>query len=475
MSRVGPLWIGMLVILASGTPARTQEGDDNTLYGAFEEIASDWHVFGDITHRLDYFEIGGDADRSIFAFTGDQSFIEPNVNFRRQFSTYNKVSGNFFGLVNSSDFRNLDRGFVPERGHVEWENGDVATPFRVKAGDFFGFISPRTLQRPLKGVVAEIQPQLGEDFFHSIMLLGGFDAPEYPDLNNDPSADLGVSWVMADPNTGGVYAFNLVFNEASPTGFDDREQFVGTVAGEQEFQAGGQTLSLEGEAGMLRGDVGNTGAALEGQSDFGLFLEMRGKNETPLTYSLTFERYGQDYIPAHGTIISDRLTTEARAAWRFDGGLRLRGRLQRFEDALESTNSLRQVIAGVNLTGPYEQPWIENLSGAFDTFFSNSENDDDTVLQDALTSSLNLNAPIGADWTGSSNLFFRYNNDSVNKVQSHTKELTLSADRRLEYNGITGQISPDMTYRHVGGDVVESHDLGGGLSLVRITRSTISR
>ena len=78
----------------------------------------------------------------------------------------------------------------------------------------------------------------------------------------------------------------------------------------------------------------------------------RAGRHGPLTYSLRFEQYDENYQPNGASITPDRRTWDLRGGWRFEDGLRANARLQAFRDNIGSAVSLDTDTAGLILSGP---------------------------------------------------------------------------------------------------------------------------
>ena len=118
----------------------------------------DWSIEGYNTVRGDHYDIDGNALASPFAFDDWHGYDEFGITASRQFSPYKRFRASVNGVLNGSDYRNVDEGLVPERINFLYENGESSLPHRVEVGDYLAGISYRTLQRTLKGAAVEVQP-----------------------------------------------------------------------------------------------------------------------------------------------------------------------------------------------------------------------------------------------------------------------------------------------------------------------------
>lgn len=458
------LLAGGAILAASGSATANDDPLAALDYLA-SEVLQDWHISGDVTARFDFFEALGDDSASVFPDLGSQYYLESFVNFRRNISPFETVSGFFGGLYNRSDYRTFEHGLLIERFRTEWEKGDSAVPFRATAGDYFGFLSPRSLQRTLKGGQIELQPELGlgDNAVSSVLLFSGLNAPIYRDLSDDQDIFTGASLLHDDPNIG-AFIFNVVHNYKEAGAVTPaQEQIVSSLAGEIPFTIGDQNLSFESELGYLHGE--HALSAGEARDGLGLFAELRGRSQdAPLDYSLLYERYDENYRPGGGIIAPDRESSELQAGWRFDDGLRLRGRAQRFVDGLDSGNPVESYVAGLNLTGPIENDLIPDLSIQADSFGRWVDDEDGLREETSGTASVNLTAPVTDSLTGRFGSFLQLVDNEVTGAQLHTYQATLGADQLFEIDGLDGVVSPGLLGRLRRGGGTDSNEIGPSIA-----------
>ena len=428
---------------------------------AAQDWLDDWSWSGANTLRLEVYDNGGDPAGRFHPHEGLQFHDELSASFSRRVSPYEQVRGSFLGLFNESEYRSTEEGLLVERAAVTWEKGDAALPFRVDAGDFYGYLSYRTLQRPLKGAQLELQPLTAGRVRHSLLVFAGVDAPGWRDFDAGADRYAGLSWLARDRVLGAV-GLNLVHGSRDASaGFDDRDHTVASVLGELNRRWLGQALTLEGELAVFHGDTDTPGAAGRDRSDTGWFVQLSGSNASPFSYRFRHERYGEHYQPAGASVPADRAAYEAHGTWRFGSGLRLRGRLTRFVDGLESGNSTDTDTAGLQLTGP-----VAGLaSGALDAFVQSAERADGLVDRRTRAVSLNVSAALAAGWTGRVGASIRSTEDELTGAGQVSRELRLGADHRVVLGGWSGVVSPNLTARAIRGGTAASDDFGPGLAL----------
>lgn len=425
------------------------------------------HYYGANTLRFSHYEASGDNALGPYPFQGPMLFDEFNLYADHENSDYDRWRAEVSGVANVDDnYRALDNGLVPERLNFTRENGDVGLPYRLEAGDYFAYYSYLTLQRSLKGVQLELQPQsVNPDRYYSVVLSAGAQEPNWRDLNPEDNFSTGASLLMSD-RVFGSFNLNLVHNyrdNAHRLNTLDRSQLVVSLAGEKDFQLYRQSLLLEGEFAHFSGDHDGRTGARSGQdrSENGYFVQLSGRSTAhPLDYRFRVEQYGQDFRP-NGAIVSvDRRSMEAHTGWRFDSGLRLRGRAQVFEDGYETTNTRRTRTFGANLSGPILGHWVSGLTLRADSFVQISDDDQGLFGQHSKNLDVSLTAPLGAGWTGRASTFLQNLDDKVSPAgDRHTRQLALSADHGFELAGFSGLLTPGVLVRTLRRGISHSTDI----------------
>lgn len=436
--------------------------------GQYGDPLPEWRIDGSNTFRAEQSGVAGDASANPNPDNAFDFFNEVNLNLERRYSPWNFLRGSFDGVVNSSEFRSAQRGFVPERANLTWTKGDGSVPLRAEGGDFFGFYTFRTLQRALKGGQLELQPQVPWlDGFHSLQFSSGSNQQTYVGSAFENWFDdyfNGVSWLTE--NGGSTWSASMVHGYRQADGATpDRHQVTGSVAGVHERRVGTQILSFEGEMALLNGDIGNAGAGETDALDYSMLAQVSGRSEgSPLTYSFRFDQTGAEFLPNGGVVSSDRRTFDLRAGYRLDNGLALRGRLQQFTDAFTRANSTDTQVAGVTVSGPLRLSESRTVSMTWDSFLQDVENDNSTTETLTASSRLGLSAPITGGWTGRANLFYQHTDDQVANTLATTREVALNATHGLELGGFRGSITPGVLWRLIKGAGNDEADFGATLA-----------
>ncbi|MBM3560327.1 MAG: hypothetical protein FJX53_10725 [Alphaproteobacteria bacterium] len=179
-------------------------------------------------------------------------------------------------------YRSSERGFLAERFNMTYLNGEASVPYRVEAGDFYGFFSPRTLQRPLKGGQIDLQPGGG---LGSLQLLGGVSAPNYRnfDLNHDTFT--GAS-ALVEPADSAPIAFNVVHGHRKSRvarNGDTMRQTIFSATSEQGLAVLGRQHAVEGELAHFFGDTDVAGGTRNDRHDRGAFSRIASRGSDPFS------------------------------------------------------------------------------------------------------------------------------------------------------------------------------------------------
>ncbi|MEM7426255.1 MAG: hypothetical protein AAF441_09170 [Pseudomonadota bacterium] len=414
-----------------------------------------WDIYASSTTQVEYYDINGARAQSAFPFSGGHWFTELDVQARRQISPYESIKIDGAGVFNRSRYRlGAERGAVLERYSTTWEKGDAGIPFRATGGDFFADVSPRTISRSLRGAQIDLQPQINADGT-SVSVLAFFGRPSglYTDFLQNTDADLyaGASVLLANPDNSSAL-LSFVHNTRARAGATAaHEQNVLSVAGEKNLYGGGQYVTIEGEAAYFTGDHTGPGTLRRDRDALGIYASLTGySQEMPLNYSFLYERYGRNFQP-HGRVVSaDRETLDARGGWRFDNGLYLALRAQRFRDRLESANTLTTYTAGATLTGPLFASLISGASGSWDSFYSRARNQTRATNTETWSSRLNVQAPLNERTSIRAGVNAQVFTNFAGR-DSTSAGFTLGADSQIELAGWTGTLSPEVYFRDRSG------------------------
>ncbi|MCI5050476.1 MAG: hypothetical protein MRY32_09160 [Rickettsiales bacterium] len=431
-------------------------------YAEEEGVLHNWNISGHNTARGEVYDIDGNKAASPYPNGGSHGYNEFGINAARQYSPYERVNINLQGVLNGSDYRGVDSGFVPERIQFLYENGEEAVPFRVHIGDFYAGVSYRSLQRSLKGASVEFQPFTSRQRKHSILFFSGTNNATYRSLDIDNDYYSGASWLIEDREWGRL-SFNLIHAyQDEPNGAltgANNSQMIYSAAVETPFDVMDQKMIFEGEMAFFDGDYG----LLEDQTDTGAFAQLSGRSRSmPLDYRFRFERYGVGYRPNGAIITPDRRSYEAHAGWRFDWGAYLRGRAQRFEDNFDSTNKTRTDLIGANLSGPMLNSVIAGLTGNIDIYQQQVDNAFNTVDRDTDTLNASFNMPITDGWNGQVTGYLQDADDRTGtNADVMIRQFGVGVYTNVQLGDLSGTINPGVVVRaidnNIGSDSNEIH------------------
>lgn len=428
---------------------------------------AEWDIRGSNTlHLEDYTVQGQNKALSPYTDEGFQPFNDTEVTFSRRVSPYEEFRGGVGGVLNYSPYRAQDEDFTLERLNLTWEKGDAETPFRAEFGDFFGFYSLRTLQRSLKGAQVDFQPhETPSGLKHSLQVMAGFSDPNYRDVDLKNDLYTGASWLM-ETRDFGTFSFSGVSNlRERSSEHRDLQQMVFSVAAQKGIEAAGQRLSLEGELAFFGGDVDQGTASRSGEQDKGLFVLLDGRTVAkPLTYSIRYERYGQDFQPNGAAITANQELTELRTAYRLEDGVILSARGERVTNNLERGIPLHTTLGGLTISGPMLQGLGPGTTVRLDGSIQKAENDSSTVDTRTYAGSANISTPVAPLWTANFGLRLQNFEDSRNNTDAVTREISVSGDRRIEALGLAGSVTPGLVMRRNGG-TAGTVDFGPSLAL----------
>ncbi len=437
--------------------------------GDGESVFSSWTVSGTNTVRVERYENYGDSSASPYFSEGTHSYDQLDLSFQGSISPYNRFRGQLDALYNDSDYRSAYHEGMVERMNLQWENGELLIPFRMQAGNFFGNFTPRSLQQSLKGLSLELDPGTGRgDLNHSLLLLCGTHHTDWRFLEDNDDFSSGISYLLSHKK-GDSLVFSIVNNHRpSDDALNslDQDQWIGSLAWEKFIQIGACPLALEGELGYFNGDHNGDTTPADGQAtdDSGIFLQLSDHMpDHPLSYRISFERYGKDFQPTGTAIAPNRRILESHAGWRFNSGLHLRGRIVSYRDNLENENYTDTNTVGVNLAGPFWRQ--QQLSGTLDAFVTESESQDLSTDQLSRTIRLNLYRPIAHGISGRMGGYWQdVNNRPAGTSSQTTKQADFGLTLPIKLGGFTGRISPGIVLRTIAADDGDTWEPGANIS-----------
>ncbi|MFK7977681.1 MAG: hypothetical protein AB8C02_16215 [Halioglobus sp.] len=424
--------------------------------------ADDWQIHGSNTLRVEDYDINGNVAASPYQFEGSQYYDEFNVSVTRKFSPFRNLRAQVYGVANHSDYRFDDNGLKAERVSVLYENGEGSLPYRVEAGDFYSYLSYRTVQRSMKGTQLELQSKANNGAArHSLIFFAGVNQNQWDDIDFEEDGSAGASWLVENAALGSL-SLNFVYNQREgDVNLLDAEQWVVSLAGETNFDLGEHNINVEGEYAYFDGDHDGDFSAADGQNrdDHGFFSELSGAAYRHLSYRLRFEEYGFDYRPQGSVVVNDRRSYEAHLGWQFDSGVGLRGRWQTYEDRFDSVNQLDTEIVGLDLSGNFFQIAQGYASGRLRAYQEWVTDEFNTVDRTSSVIDGDISAPLTAAMVAGLNVRWLDQSDDINSAgDATTTEIGLELNHRLAWGDFTGSIAPGIRYRDIDGNNRDSRE-----------------
>ena len=436
-------------------------------------IASPWSLSAENTSKFEYYDAGGDRSASPYQYRSGQFYDDLNLQLSRRFSQYEQFSTGFSLLFNDSDYRSSKHGVVPERLNLLWEKGDLSLPFRLQAGDIYPFLSLRSLQRPIKGVTLDLQPESGSARMRNSLLMftgAGFDG--YREIR--PSQDLftGISWLTEYADYGNFKA-SFLHNYRAAASLNGillpvRNQYLASIAAEKKISfLSTQMIGLEAEADRFWGDYYDSYSGMQqNKSDMGWFGQLRGETGTPLTYRLRFEKYGEHYRPNGASVTPDYENIEAHVGWRLKGGLDIRGRYYHVRNWVSTLATVTSHVGGINMNGPLAFGVLPAMTVNVDMFAQEDKSENDAVYRVSQSAKMNLAMPLGI-WSGRLGLSAVQNRDyrSASGRITQNLEATLGGATKLAMAGFKGSFSPSLVLRRATTNPVWTDAYGMNLGI----------
>ena len=457
-------WITAVLLLVLPALVTNARGNDLA-------AQKNWEWSGDLTTRYETYDVSGDPSRSPYAYLGNHYFGEFDLNANYNVSRYENLRAYAFGVWNQSAYRNSTyNDLILERATLAWEKGDAAVPFRVEAGDFFGNFSLRTMQRSLKGMQVEFQPQSKNPQTNSSLLVfSGVTDPIYRGMALGDEIFSGASYLYSTRSTD--ISYNLVHNyrqTGSANGLPLTTQTVASVAGEHKWRTASASLGFEFEAAYFGGDYGTSNVSLvQDAEDYGIFARLYGRSLTaPVSYELSYERYGDDFQPRGGSASANRESIEWFARHQGENGLTTRMRVQRYVDSLETPNPLFTHTAGLDFVGPIVFGSNENTSidGTVSFVATERQTKDQSTHSRIYSASANLSKQLNDNtilyWGANYNM----TDDLAGSAVTQRYALNANLDWSTTVNGTFVRLGPGISFNRNWSRTVDSYDIVPSLS-----------
>jgi hypothetical protein len=346
----GSPWLLALSLTVAAT-ARAQPG-------SLPDEPTGWHLFGSdelLVERIDV-----DGDRSASPYFVDGTFVTNRLDLGLGWS-----DGLGRNLRLRAELVGADNAYLAEDGAVVetltlgFESGAAAVPYRFQVGDVFGDVSRRTLQRSVRGLSFELQPQTaGGD--HSLVLLAATGEPSWRrtlDGDGRNQTFSGLSYLFAPRSGRASLSASVVRSETRPSASSSATpavsaltQTVGSLAGQVRSRGG---LELSGELAYLKDGNDDDDDDDGRERDTSAFIQLARSGSRRFTWKLRVEDNGAAFAPPGAVgILADRRLAEANARWMTRGRGFVTVHLMRIHDRVAGpAPRLETDIAGLGYQG----------------------------------------------------------------------------------------------------------------------------
>lgn len=362
---------GCLAALSIALPATAQNDEGG------------WKMLGATSVQVDNYDVTGNKAASPYRHEGTfwQARLGLNLNYDNLVGRVAKV---LVDVRAADDDYLVDDGFDLERLTAELEDGGVGLPYRLKAGDVFVSFSRRTIQRSIKGLSLELQPQSTSNAGHSLIFISGTGSMEWRLVFDGEASDLyfnGASYLYQTP-TGSSFITANVLHSSQTLGHNvigmteyDNDQLLGSIAAETRLGS----FLFEGEFAYLSYDDSRA----DEENDSAIFAQLT-YNKRPFWWRLRYEDNGANFIPIGGVgVISDRRFGEFQGRYAINGKGQIGVRAQHIEDQFDSSfPETETTTVGLSFQGrPFARRSSLNVNFSWDANdISTQDNSRDTEL-----------------------------------------------------------------------------------------------
>ncbi len=429
---------------------------------------------------FEHYSVEGDESSGLYQNEGWQNSDDFSLNFSDHYSPYSNMRGYIIGSSNHSEYRG-EKGETISNASVVYQTGESALPFRVEVGDYFANQSRHTLQRGIKGIQLELQPQIA-DAPHSIQLFFGRSATDYQTLfdGEDRGYYLGASW-LTESKTWGAFALTSI-NYRSTDAMGSALENVSGLAWEKGFTIGSFSHTLEAEFAYLSGENSASDALDENSAT----LKLSGNNRTGYDYLIDLERNGEFFSPNGAATTADRESANLQWGQPITDHINARVRSQHTRSNLSSDNITATRLTGFNIGGlPFSRfdHLLKGLNITADIYRQDDWDEAKSFERENSVFQLNSSLPINRNLR--SRLSYQWLLTDNKIADTRSKRLTLSAgfDYRFAVSQWQGALSPTARYiedRDVSGKQTSNLTLGGLFNIsrdghnLRLSHQTIS-
>ncbi len=416
---------------------------------------------------FEHYSVEGDESSGLYPNEGWQNFDDFSLNFSDAYSPYSTMRGYIIGSSNHSEYRG-EEGETISNASVVYQTGESAIPFRIEVGDYFANQSRHTLQRGIKGIQFELQPQIANTP-HSIQLFVGRSATDYQALFDGEDRDyyLGASW-LTESKRWGAWALTSI-NYRSTEAMGSNLENVTGLAWEKGFTTGSFSHTLEAEFAYLSGE-NSTHDALDEKSTT---LKLSGNNRTGYDYLIDLERNGEFFSPNGAATTADRESANLQWGQPITDSINARLRSQHTRSNLSSDNLTATRLTGFNIGGlPFNRfdNLLKGLNITADIYRQDEWDETRSFKRENSVFQLNSSLPINRNLR--SRLSYQWLLTDNRVADTRSKRLSLSAgfDYSFALSQWQGALSPTARYvedRDVADKQTSNLTLGGLFNIRR--------
>lgn len=317
-----------------------------------QEETPRWRLFGCSELVVDLYEVTGDATASPYRFEGTFWTQRLRLGLGLRDPSGKTLDLQLEGRLADNDYLG-EEDAVLETLRFELEDGGVELPYRVGLGDLYADLSRRTLQRQIKGVSLEIQPQAAR-VDHSLLVVGGTGATSWEEAFDDEASDLelaGVSYLVAAPSGRGSGVLSFVdVTDRGPRVDDPRPGDRGHRLASAAAELNLGSVRLEGEYAELDPDRVVGDREDRGASYYGQLSQSKGA----LGWKLRYEDNDAAFVTAGaGGILPSHRIGELHGRYAPRGLGQLLLRLQAIEEHFDDLGpELETDVAALSWDGP---------------------------------------------------------------------------------------------------------------------------
>ncbi|MCF6281275.1 MAG: hypothetical protein L3J28_03545 [Candidatus Polarisedimenticolaceae bacterium] len=416
---------------------------------------------------FEHYSVEGYESGGIYQFEGWQKFDDFSLNFSDTYSPYSTMRGYIIGSSSHSEYRGEESEKISNFS-VVYQTGESALPFRLEVGDYYANQSRHTLQRGLKGIQLELQPQIA-NAPHSIQLFFGRSATDYQTLFDGEEKDyyLGASW-LTESETWGAFALTSV-NYQSTEALGEKVENVSGLAWEKVFTTSSFNHTIEAEFAYLSGE-NSTSDDLDENSTT---LKLSGNNHSGYDYLIDLEHNGDLFSPNGASATADRASANLQWGQPITNSINARLRSQHTRSNLSSDNITTTRLTGFNIGGlPFSgfNNVLKGLNINADFYHQDDQDEDKSFERENSVFQLNSSLPINRNLRSRLSYQWLLTDNKIADTRSKRQSVSAGFDYSLALSQWQGAISPTARYvedRDVAGKQTSNLTLGGLLNIRR--------